>query len=64
MELFSYIVYRCSPPRLITLTVYKDAAAVAHHRETPHFKAWAEFKAAGGVLSQEVIKAIAVDFTY
>jgi quinol monooxygenase YgiN len=44
--------------------VYKDAAAVAHHRETPHFKAWAEFKAAGGVLSQEVIKAIAVDFTY
>jgi quinol monooxygenase YgiN len=44
--------------------VYKDADAVAFHRETPHYKAWANFKAEGGVISQEVIKASAIDFTY
>lgn len=51
-------------PRVCRASVYKDAAAVAFHRETPHYKAWADFKAAGGVVSQEVIKATAVDFTY
>ena len=37
---------------------------MAVHRETPHYKAWADFKAEGGVLSQTVIKADAIDFTY
>ena len=32
--------------------VYKDAAAQAFHREQAHYKAWADFKAEGGVESQ------------
>ena len=32
--------------------VYKDAAAMAFHKEQAHYKAWADFKAAGGVESQ------------
>ena len=44
--------------------VYKDAAAIATHKEMPHYKAWADFKAEGGVLSQTVIKADAIDFTF
>ena len=32
--------------------VYKDSAAVAFHKEQAHYKAWADFKAAGGVESQ------------
>jgi len=43
---------------------YKDADAVAKHKTFDHYKAWADFKAAGGVKSQEVIKAAGVDFTY
>mmetsp|Transcript_66803 Transcript_66803/g.131044 ORF Transcript_66803/g.131044 Transcript_66803/m.131044 type:complete len:122 (-) Transcript_66803:398-763(-) len=44
--------------------VYKDAAAIEVHKETAHYKAWADFKAGGGVLSQTVIKASAIDFTF
>ena len=32
--------------------VYKDSAAAATHKETAHYKAWADFKASGGVESQ------------
>ena len=50
-------------PRFV-LAVYKDAAAIETHKATAHYKAWADFKAGGGVLSQSVIKADAIDFTY
>ena len=43
---------------------YRDADAVAKHKTFDHYKAWADFKAAGGVKSQEVIMAAGVDFTY
>eukprot|EP00439_Symbiodinium_sp_Y106_P062982 s309_g9.t1 len=36
--------------------VYLDDAAVDHHRTTAHYKGWAEFKAAGGVEKQSVMK--------
>lgn len=36
--------------------MYKDEDAVTKHKETPHYKAWADFKAEGGVLSQTVSK--------
>lgn len=32
--------------------LYRDSAALALHKETPHFAKWREFKASGGVLSQ------------
>jgi quinol monooxygenase YgiN len=41
--------------------VYKDSNAAAVHKETAHYKAWADFKASGGVESQEVAKASGVD---
>ena len=37
--------------------VYKDAEAVAVHKEQPHFKAWSDFKASGGVVSSVSAKA-------
>ena len=33
--------------------VYADDAAVAHHKSTPHYAAWADFRARGGVENQE-----------
>ena len=36
--------------------IYKDEGCMAAHKETAHYKAWADFKAAGGVESQRVIK--------
>jgi len=34
--------------------VYKSEAAMAFHKETSHYGAWAAFKASGGVISQTV----------
>lgn len=41
---------------------YEDAAAFDFHKETPHYKAWADFKASGGVLNQEATKYTGVNF--
>ena len=38
-------------------SVYAGADAVAVHREQPHYKLWADFKASGGVVSQAVEKS-------
>ena len=37
--------------------------AIEVHKATSHYKAWADFKASGGVLSQTVAKSDAIDFT-
>eukprot|EP00984_Skeletonema_dohrnii_P026196 scaffold15505_cov146-Skeletonema_dohrnii-CCMP3373.AAC.2 len=31
--------------------VYEDAAAIAHHKEQPHYAAWGTFKESGGTIS-------------
>ena len=64
--MFALVLFVSTPLILgvITTIVYKDAAAVGFHRDTPHYKAWTDFKAEGGVVSQTVIKADAIDFTY
>lgn len=33
--------------------VYEDEAAVAHHKSTPHYNAWNEFRCSGAVEQQE-----------
>ena len=43
------------------LLCHRDAVEV--HKATLHYKAWADFKASGGVLSQTVSKCDAIDFT-
>jgi len=51
-----------NPNKWVFFEVYQDAEAIAFHREQPHYKAWADFKAEGGVLSQEVLKMEGFDF--
>ena len=43
--------------KFVFYEVYVDDAAVARHKEMPHFKLWTQFKASGGVVSQSVVKA-------
>ena len=45
--------------RFFFYEVYDDQAAVDFHKGTDHFKAWSDFKASGGVLSQTSTKASA-----
>mmetsp|Transcript_36381 Transcript_36381/g.74166 ORF Transcript_36381/g.74166 Transcript_36381/m.74166 type:complete len:90 (+) Transcript_36381:850-1119(+) len=37
--------------------VYEDAAAIAHHKEQPHYAAWGTFKESGGTISSVSKKA-------
>lgn len=41
---------------IVLSQVYKDADAIAVHKEQPHFKVWSDFKANGGVISQTSTK--------
>jgi len=41
---------------------FKSPEAAAFHKTTDHYKAWADFKASGGVLSQNVEKHSGLDF--
>lgn len=40
---------------------YVDSDAAGLHKETQHFKLWADFKASGGVLSQAITQYGAVN---
>ena len=44
-------------------SVYKSKEGLEAHRTTPHYKAWSDFRASGGILSQEASKAWAVEWT-
>ena len=48
--------------RFVFYESYIDAAALDQHKETAHYKAWADFKASGGVISQEATKYGGVNF--
>lgn len=37
--------------------VYEDAAAIAYHKEQPHYAAWGTFKESGGTISSVSKKA-------
>ena len=43
---------------------HNDGPAMDFHKKTPHYKAWADYKDKYGVVSQEVIKADGIDWTY
>ena len=40
--------------KFVFYEVYADAAGMAAHKETDHYKGWASFKESGGVVSQSV----------
>jgi quinol monooxygenase YgiN len=37
--------------------IYQDSDAISHHKEQPHYLAWAAFKESGGVISSASKKA-------
>jgi len=53
---FDVLRDRENPNKFVFYEAYADDDAMAHHRGTPGFQAWASFKETGGVESQEVIK--------
>ena len=61
---FDLLQDKAAPNTYYFYEVYKDSAAVDVHKTFDHYKAWADFKAAGGVISQAVTKMDAVDFTF
>ncbi|KAL1514491.1 hypothetical protein AB1Y20_003590 [Prymnesium parvum] len=48
---FDVLCDQTDPNRFFFYEVYKNADAIATHKEQPHFKAWSDFKAGGGVVS-------------
>lgn len=58
---FDLLQDKSDPQKFYFYEMYADEEAMAAHKETPHYKAWAQFKAEGGVISQTVIKADAID---
>ena len=59
---FDVLRDQSDPTKFVFYEVYKDDAAAARHRETPHFQLWTDFKASGGVVSQSAVKADAIFF--
>merc|ERR1712129_156111 len=53
---FDVIRDRSDENKFYFYEVYVDDDAFAFHKTTEHFKAWADFKASGGVEKQEVVK--------
>lgn len=60
---FDLLRDQTQPNAFVFYEVYKDEAALATHKETPHYKEWAAFKAEGGVLAQSAVKYDAIDLT-
>mmetsp|Transcript_30790 Transcript_30790/g.41675 ORF Transcript_30790/g.41675 Transcript_30790/m.41675 type:complete len:236 (-) Transcript_30790:386-1093(-) len=52
-----------STNKFVLYESYTDAAALAYHKTTEHYKCWSEFKASGGVASQVVVKTVGLDVT-
>ena len=61
---FDLLRDQSDPNKFSFYEVYKDADAIDLHKTFDHYKAWADFKAEGGVISQTVLKADAIDFTF
>merc|ERR1712070_762164 len=53
---FDLLRVQDKPNQFIFYEHYVDEAALTFHKTTPHYKAWADFKAKGTVESQTVVK--------
>ena len=42
-----------NPNKFIFYEVYESVDAISYHKEQDHYKAWADFKESGGVVSSE-----------
>jgi len=54
---FDLLRDRENPNRFVFYEAYADDDAITHHKTTAHYKAWADFKASGGVEKQAVERA-------
>eukprot|EP00593_Proboscia_inermis_P014825 CAMPEP_0171303706 /NCGR_PEP_ID=MMETSP0816-20121228/13290_1 /TAXON_ID=420281 /ORGANISM="Proboscia inermis, Strain CCAP1064/1" /LENGTH=112 /DNA_ID=CAMNT_0011783189 /DNA_START=124 /DNA_END=462 /DNA_ORIENTATION=- len=54
---FDVIRSKDNPNKFFFYEVYVDTAAVAFHKEQPHFAPWSSFKASGGTISSVTNKA-------
>ena len=59
---FDLLQDRDQPNKFIFYEAYKDDEAMKIHKETPHYKAWADFKNEGGVISQVAMKCNGINF--
>ena len=53
---FDVLQEKADPARFRLVEVYRDEAAVASHKETPHYAAWAE--AVGPLMAEARTKAV------
>jgi len=53
---FDLLRDRDDPNKFVFFEVYVHDDAAAHHKTTSHYQSWADFKASGGVVSQQVVK--------
>ena len=61
---FDVLQDKMNPNKFRFYEVYEnDTTAIEFHRAQPHFKAWSDFKAKYGVVSQEVEKLDGTMFT-
>ena len=53
-----------NPCKFTFYEAYENEDAFKFHKTTTHFKAWADFKATGGVVFQENKVLSGIDYTY
>eukprot|EP01031_Cornospumella_fuschlensis_P027080 gene27080-32719_t len=53
---FDVVVHDDNPNKFSFYEVYKNEAAIAFHKTTPHYNQWVAFKNSGGVVSQTAQK--------
>lgn len=53
---FDVLQDKSEPTKFVFYEVYKDEAALNDHKNTEHYKKWADFKASGAIISQTAQK--------
>ena len=61
---FDFLKDQCCENKFTFYEAYVNTDAFAFHKATPHYKKWADFKEAGGVVSQVAHKHDAVEFQF
>jgi quinol monooxygenase YgiN len=60
---FDVVQSASNPNEFFFYEVYRNMAAIDHHKQQTHYQAWADFKANGGVVSSTTFKCNGVDVT-
>ena len=60
---FDLLMDEDDPNKYYFYSVYKSIEGLEAHRQTPHYKAWSDFRASGGIVSSDTSKALAIDWS-